>query len=279
MACQQMERDLEDSVCGVLHIKDRATINVHGSDGQGTVKLRFKVKDFEIAEKQTKERFFDGTAGGCYDSFMRSVESALEELTGEIEPARGSLSIVEEKIEDIVKTEFSKLEHEVEACEHEVEDAIHGIFGNAAEKPVTISQPEASVIQAAIKTRHPQSSAGAYNTPVGLADEPANVNLNGIDPIVLPIPVFIVESPNPVPLKDFPNFDSEGFWESQAAYANRMRYSVSTLRKYRETNSGVAWSECGTLGKDKHGNIFRKKNGKPNSSFLYFVRDDVSDRK
>jgi hypothetical protein len=163
--------------------------------------------------------------------------------------------------------------------EHDVEDVMRSVFGNAKGKTVAIPQSYFNAIQVASGRGHPKSTVESYTDTIEWTDEPANVNINGIDPVVLPIPVFIVASPKPVTQEIFPDFDKEGFWESQGEYANRINCCVGTLRKYRETDSGVAWSKCGTLGKDKHGNIFRRENGKSNSSYLYFVRSDASDRK
>ena len=33
-ACQDVGRDLEDSLCGIVRINERTTINVHDRDGQ-----------------------------------------------------------------------------------------------------------------------------------------------------------------------------------------------------------------------------------------------------
>ena len=274
MACQQLARNLEDSICGVVSLNERTTINVHGSEGQGTVKLKFKVQDFEIAAKQTKERFSEGNASGSYDDFMRTVGVAMAELTGDIEPVRVSFSVVEEKVEDIVKNEFSKLEHDVETREHEVVDAIHSIFDRANRRTIPQSDYVANRKQAAIGEGHLQSAIATYNASVVLADEPANVNINGIAPVVLPIPVYLVELPAPVVSEDLPDFDKDGFFEPQELFANRTGWSERTLENHREKKNNPIWFENGTIGKSRAGHFFRTINNKHNSPYEYFVYHD-----
>ena len=54
-ACQDVGRDLEDSLCGIVRVEEDAMIKIHGNDGRD-IKLRFGIGDFELAEKQTKIR-------------------------------------------------------------------------------------------------------------------------------------------------------------------------------------------------------------------------------
>ena len=169
MACQQMGWDLEDSVCGVAHINDRTTIKVRDSDGHGTIRLHFRVGDFETAAKQTKERICEGKTGGKYDELMRSVGFALEELTGEIEPAMHSYSITEAA--NTAETGlFSKFEHGAEIIGHAIEGVIHGVFGNTI----------AHQLQTARGNGHPKSPAEGYDDSMPLRESTTEMIVKGI---------------------------------------------------------------------------------------------------
>ena len=69
--------------------------------------------------------------------------------------------------------------------------------------------------------------------------------------------------------KDYPD-ETKGFWEPQKRFAIRMALTENTLKRYREKNNGVKWSEDKTWGKDKVGNIFKKENDRPNLPYARF---------
>jgi hypothetical protein len=278
MACQQTGLDLDDSVCGVIRVNAHATINVHDDDSHGTSKLKFDVDDFEFAELQTRERIHEGKIGGRYDNFMRSVEVALEELTGEIEPAMHSCSITEAKVRDIVRTELLPM------IEHDIEDTISGIFDSMREKPVTITQSASNVanqIQAVININRIDSTLRkAYREDTSSAIFPivAAIKENTVAfekyATRLDGTFHLLERESHLS-EDLPDFDKDGFFESQELFASRTGWSENTLEKHRETKSHPVWVKDGAVGKSKAGHFFRAVNDKPNSPYEYFVYYDL----
>lgn len=101
---------------------------------------------------------------------------------------------------------------------------------------------------------------------------PANVSVINV---VKPIPVYLVDPPKDATLdpKDCPIDGKGGFWESQEAYAERIKLKSSSLTAYRKTSEGARWSSDETWGESKRGeHIFKKVDpSKPNSEFLYWV--------
>jgi len=185
MACQQMERDLDDSVCGVVHINDRTTIKVHDNDSHDTVRLHFWINDFETAAKQTRERLCEGKTGGGYDDLMQSVGVAMEELTGNIDPVMHSCAttetvpMTEEEVRALVRTEVMPV------IEHDVENVLSGILCNTTGKPVTILQSVSSVAdqtQSACEQEHPKSAAEAQDDSIPLLEKPNETIISGIAP-------------------------------------------------------------------------------------------------
>ena len=309
-ACQDVGRDLEDSLCGIVRVEEDAMIKIHGNDGRD-IKLRFGIGDFELAEKQTKVRIGRGRASGWCDNFMRSVEFALEELTSEIDPAMHAYS----EATNTARTGlFPKLEHGAEIIGHAIGGVLHSVFGYTKEKPATISQPHSHAypMHTANGNGHQKSAVEAFSDLIEWTDEPANVNLNGIDPTVLPIPVNVVAQPKPVIVaavapavvainglndrlgKPIPvyqvrnpnsiireNIDDlldrintkDTRWVSAQEYADARGCKVSTLRKYRETDNGVVFSLKNPLmGMDKSHNIFLKTGREQNAPCLYLLR-------
>ena len=74
--------------------------------------------------------------------------------------------------------------------------------------------------------------------------------------------------------KEVPDFDKDGFWETQEKFAKRTKYSESTLKKHREAVSNPMPLEGSTIKKSSVGHFFRAITVASNSSFEYFVYDD-----
>ena len=285
MACEHNGWHLEDSLRGVICINTQATLNVHDECGQGTTTLEFGVDDFEFAESQTKARIGEGKTDEWFDNFMRSVDFEMVGLTGEIESATSSRLMTKAEVRNILKDELAPI------IEHGVEDAIGGIFGNTKGLPPVSIPPSVPNVTNQIQVA---------------------VNINGVDPAVLPIPVCLVDQPTPVatvtdvpivaaikentaafekyaarfdetfpppepePLKPeiLPDFDNDGFFESQEQFASRTGWSESTLKKHREKQNNPVWFQDGTMGKSKVGHFFRLVSHKHNSPYEYFVYHD-----
>jgi hypothetical protein len=72
------------------------------------------------------------------------------------------------------------------------------------------------------------------------------------------------------PPEDLPDFDNEGFWESQRKFAKRTKYAVSTLRKHREAKEEPTWYS-GTIGKTSVGHYIKKIRDGQKPLYEYFV--------
>ena len=285
-ACQDVGRDLEDSLCGVVRIDDHTTINVHDRDGRDA-KLSFKIGDFEDAEAQTKTRIHEGKTGGWADNFMRSVEFALEELTGKIAPAMhplsttGQASMTEEEVRAIVKSEVMPV------IEHDVVDAISGIFASTTSKPVAFSQSASNVtnqIQAVVNINGVDSAlrrAYREDTTEILAPAVAAIKENRVANTAafekfstrLDETLHLTEQKFHTP-EELPDFSNDGFFEPQKQFISRTGWSKRTLKKHRETKYNPVWLQDGTIGKSKVGHFFKMVGNKKNSSYEYFVYND-----
>ena len=108
-----------------------------------------------------------------------------------------------------------------------------------------------------------------YQADIEDADNPADVIVRNKKSE--PIPVYWVDPPKPLAQEVLPDL-SKGVWEPEKQYAKRKKYSVKTLKKYRETGSGaVRLTEDGMYLRDSEGNILRKMGDKQNSPYEYFV--------
>ena len=156
-----------------MSIDTFATINIPDSDGLGTTILNINAEHIAFAELQTQNCICEDKPAEWYDPSIPSVEDALKELIGIMQPDSTSSSITEEEVRDIVRTEL------IPVIEHDVEDTISGIFSKINGNPSPNSSTDYQM-QVASGKGHPKSAVEAHNASIEWNDEPAHVHLNGI---------------------------------------------------------------------------------------------------
>ena len=86
---------------------------------------------------------------------------------------------------------------------------------------------------------------------------------------------LLMTVPTPTP-KKLPDFERDGFWESQEKFAKRTEYKSETLTNHREIKKGMKWfDKKQSLGRTRASHYCRKKD--PNNEFSpheYFVYND-----
>jgi hypothetical protein len=205
---------------------------------------------------------------------IRNIEVEKTDLQNRIKKDKQKVTALpkKNKAREKGEKELEKAEHAIMKCETELKAAIAAVqrinmmvYDIIESTPLFVSARTGKGIKP-IGTMPLSYTVEQYQHDIEEANEPADVIVRNKKQEA--IPVYLVDQPKFITKETCP---TDGFWVSQKEYANRAGRSVGTLQKYRETDNGAVWSPCGTWGKDKQGNIFKKKGDKTNSSYLYFV--------